>query len=186
MNSHCLVLTPWMTPHRWSSWQKVMVELNNRKVEVLEEYPEQIYPVEAASLLQIPGWTGQMPAVVRLIKAVSTFKKGVKFSRINIFTRDGFTCQYCGARKAMKDLNYDHVVPRRQGGKTDWENIVTSCYPCNARKSDKTPAQAKMHLRKAPVVPKTLPMTQPITVLRDIPDIVRPYLQGSYLEASSG
>ena len=92
MNSHTLVLTPWMTPHRWSSWQKVMVELNNKKVEVLEEYPEQIYPAEAAFLLQIPGWTGQMPAVVRLIKPVSSFKKGVKFSRINIFTRDHFTC----------------------------------------------------------------------------------------------
>src|ERR1700679_4106485 len=125
MFTHTLVLTPWMTPHRWAPWQGVITELHNRKAEVLEEYPEVIYPTGVALKSGIPGWTGQMPAVVRLVKPVSTFKKGVKFSRINVFTRDSFTCQYCGARKAMKDLNYDHVIPRIKGGKTEWENIVT-------------------------------------------------------------
>lgn len=186
MNSHTLVLTPWMTAHRWAPWQKVMVELTNRKVEVLEEYEEVVYPESWASTLAIPGWTGQMPAVVRLIKPVSLFKKGVKFSRINVFTRDHFTCQYCGAHKAMKDLNYDHVVPRIQGGKTVWENIVTCCYPCNDRKAGRTPLQAGMKLRKIPFVPKTLPMTQPMTSLRVIPDIVRPYLEDSVALLASG
>lgn len=186
MYSHTLVLTPWMSAHRWAPWQHVMVELNNRKVEVLEEYDEEVYPTEAALSKGIPGWTGRMPAVVRLVKPVSTFKKGVKFSRINVFTRDSFTCQYCGARKAMKDLNYDHVIPRIRGGKTVWENIVTACYPCNDRKGGRTPEQAGMHLRRAPYVPKTLPMTQPMMALKVIPDIVRPYLGGSLLDAAVG
>jgi 5-methylcytosine-specific restriction endonuclease McrA len=185
MNSHTLVLTPWMDPHRWTPWEKLVVSLVNRKVEVLEEYDEVIYPYDMATSMQIPGWTGRLPAVVRLIKSVSAFKKGVKFSRINVFTRDRFTCQYCGARKPMKDLNYDHVIPRVKGGKTEWENIVTSCYPCNDRKGQRSLEQSGMTLRKRPEVPKTLPMTQPMTSLRVIPDIVRPYLKPQFLEAVS-
>jgi 5-methylcytosine-specific restriction endonuclease McrA len=185
MNSHTLVLTPWMSPHMWRPWEKVVVELSNRKVEVLEEYPEVIYPEGPAISMRIPGWSGRMPAVVRLLKPVSTFKKGVKFSRINVMTRDNFTCQYCGVHKAMKDLNYDHVKPRVKGGKTVWENIVTTCYPCNDRKGGRTPEEAGMKLRKIPVVPKTLPMTAPITSLRVVPDIVRPYLEAS-LQVSAG
>jgi 5-methylcytosine-specific restriction endonuclease McrA len=177
--SHTLVLTPWDAPHRWAPWERVMVEMMTEKVEVLKEYPEVVYPEKLAVSRLIPGWSGRMPAVVRLLKPVSMFKKGVKFSRINILTRDGFTCQYCGSRKPMKDLNYDHVKPRIQGGKTVWENIVTACYPCNDRKGGRTPEQAGMKLRRIPFVPKTLPMTQPMTSLRVIPDIVRPYLEGS-------
>ncbi len=179
MYSHTLVLTPWRTPHRWAPWQHVMVELMNGKVEILEEYPEVIYPPASNGSSVIPGWMGQIPAVVRLLKPVSRNKKNVKFSRINVFTRDNFTCQYCGAKKAMKDLNYDHVVPRIKGGKTVWENIVTCCYPCNDRKGGRTPEQAGMRLRKQPVLPDVLPMTQPMMPQRLIHDVVRPYLAPS-------
>ena len=179
MSSHTLVLTPWMSPHRCSPWMKVIVELNNRKVEVLEEYDDVIYPFEMAVKSGIPGWTGRMPAVVRLVKPVSSFKKGVKFSRINVLTRDHFQCCYCGAKKTMKDLNYDHVVPRVQGGKTVWENIVTSCYPCNDKKAGRTPEQAKMKLLRQPHRPKTLPMTQPLLGLRDIPESWKPYIEAA-------
>jgi len=100
-----------------------------------------------------------MPAVVRLLRRVAR-KKAVKFSRMNVLTRDDWTCQYCGRRyfgQAGK-LNYDHVTPRSQGGKTVWENIVTACYPCNDRKRDRTPQQAGMHLRKRPEKPRSLPV----------------------------
>jgi hypothetical protein len=76
----------------------------------------------------------------------------------------------------MRDLNYDHVIPRRQGGKTDWDNIVTSCYPCNDRKADRTPAQAGMVLRKKPSRPKTLPMTTPAFAVNKVPESWLPYL----------
>lgn len=58
----------------------------------------------------------------------------------------------------MKRLNYDHVIPRAQGGKTCWENIVTACYECNSRKANRTPQEAKMFPRKTPVKPKWLPV----------------------------
>jgi hypothetical protein len=49
------------------------------------------------------------------------------------------------------------VVPRAQGGKTTWENVVICCVPCNQRKGGRTPSQAGMRLRSTPVKPKSLP-----------------------------
>ena len=115
-------------------------------------------------------------AMQRLRAIIAGMKRGVKFSRINVFARDEFRCQYCGARRPVHELNYDHVVPRVQGGKTVWENIVTSCYECNARKRGRTPEQAGMKLLRAPTKPKALPMT---TVLPrhhgGIPEAWSPY-----------
>ncbi len=73
----------------------------------------------------------------------------VRFSRHNIFARDDHTCQYCAGRFARLDLNLDHVLPRSQGGKTNWENVVTSCIACNSRKGGRTPEQAGMKLVRA-------------------------------------
>ena len=119
----------------------------------------------------------ELPSVARLRANVGHYKKAVKFSRVNVMTRDNFTCQYCGKRFAMKELNYDHVVPRHQGGLTEWTNIVTSCYPCNTRKDRRTPEQAGMRLLKKPKRPMTLPMTAPILAMRSIPKEWGPYVQ---------
>ena len=113
----------------------------------------------------------KMPAVARLLKSVSRMKKGVKFSRINVYSRDDFTCMYCGEKMpSMKHLNRDHVLPRVQGGKTEWTNIVTSCIKCNTKKGARTPEQAKMRLLRAPVRPKTLPIAQPMIALKTVPE----------------
>jgi len=76
----------------------------------------------------------------------------------------------------MKDLNYDHVVPRKQGGLTVWENIVTSCYPCNGRKAGRTPQQAGMKLLRQPTRPKVLPLAMPLIPKANRPDIWEFYL----------
>lgn len=147
--SRTLVLDMGYQPHRIVSWQRAVTMLFQGKVEIVEEYDETIYSGVT--------FTMQMPAVVRLLRKVAR-KKAVKFSRMNVLTRDDWTCQYCGKRLPTKKLNYDHVIPRSQGGKTVWENIVTSCYDCNDRKRDRTPQQAGMHLRKPPVKPRSLPV----------------------------
>jgi 5-methylcytosine-specific restriction endonuclease McrA len=77
----------------------------------------------------------------------------VTLTRENIFLRDQNTCQYCGEKFKRTDLNLDHVLPVSQGGLTTWENIVCSCLPCNSHKGGRTPEQAKMKLRKKPVMP---------------------------------
>jgi 5-methylcytosine-specific restriction endonuclease McrA len=58
----------------------------------------------------------------------------------------------------MSELTYDHVVPRAQGGTTCWENIVTACTRCNARKANRTPEQAGMRLRRHPIRPSWVPV----------------------------
>ena len=98
-----------------------------------------------------------MPAVVRLVSMFKKKKKPVKFSRINIYTRDKFRCRYCGKKGTTKDFTFDHVIPRIQNGKTSWTNIVTCCVPCNRDKGGRTPEQAGMRLIKKPVQPKWLP-----------------------------
>lgn len=161
MFTHTLLLTPWMQPHRIVSWQTAITLLFNNKIEIVEAYEE---------VVRSPSLSMQMPAVARLVKTVSPNKKGVKFSRINVLTRDKFTCQYCGRKLPMRELNYDHVNPRKRGGKTVWENIVTSCYPCNSRKAGRTPHEAGMRLMCKPVRPKSLPLTPPAIPMEKMPE----------------
>ena len=68
---------------------------------MLEEYDEEI---------RSPSRTMRTSAVVRVRKTGATRKHGVQFSRINVYAGDGFRRQYCGERREMRDLNYDHVV----------------------------------------------------------------------------
>jgi len=35
-------------------------------------------------------------------------------------------------------LPLDHVLPISRGGKTNWENIVAACGPCNGKKGSDT------------------------------------------------
>ena len=95
---------------------------------------------------------------VLVLSAYEHLPKGrVRFSRLNIYARDGDTCQYCGRKLARNELNLDHVIPRTQGGKTSWENVVCSCVPCNLRKGGRTPDQAHMTLLKRPLRPRWTP-----------------------------
>jgi 5-methylcytosine-specific restriction endonuclease McrA len=81
----------------------------------------------------------------------------VRFSRYNIYLRDGNMCQYCGRELPRVDLNLDHVIPRAQGGRTTWENVVCCCIDCNLSKGARTPDQAGLTLLKQPVRPRWTP-----------------------------
>lgn len=83
--------------------------------------------------------------------------KEVKFTRQSIFERDGYVCQYCGQKHEERHLNLDHVIPRDRGGRTTWENIVTSCIRCNTRKANRLPHEASMRLYRKPNRPKYRP-----------------------------
>jgi len=66
-----------------------------------------------------------LPSVIRLTRMIKRPRPIVKLTRKEIFRRDNFTCQYCG--RQMTNLTIDHVIPRRLGGKTDWDNVVAAC-----------------------------------------------------------
>ena len=100
----------------------------------------------------------RVPRVVVLYAYEYLPKGRVRFSRLNIYARDHDTCQYCGKTLPRAELNLDHVLPRSQGGKTSWENVVCSCVPCNLRKGGRTPEQARMRLLKKPVRPRWTPL----------------------------
>lgn len=73
------------------------------------------------------------PSVVALRSYVKT-PQHVSFTRRNIFLRDDHRCQYCGDVFPERELTFDHVIPRKDGGGTEWGNITTACMPCNSRK----------------------------------------------------
>lgn len=98
-----------------------------------------------------------VPEVISLLNFDRLPKSTVTFSRRNIFKRDKYTCQYCGAQPAHDELTIDHVLPRAQQGQSTWENCVLACMTCNHHKADRTPEQAGMRLRKAPVRPNWNP-----------------------------
>lgn len=95
------------------------------------------------------------PSVVRLRCHIKRPRPRLKLSRRSIFARDDYTCQYCGHRG--NDLTVDHVVPRRLGGPTSWENLVCCCKRCNTRKGDKTLAQVGFTLERQPRKPRYVP-----------------------------
>jgi 5-methylcytosine-specific restriction endonuclease McrA len=124
------------------------------------------------------------------VRYLKVFNHQVKFSRKNLFIRDGFTCQYCGCRKDMAELTYDHVIPKSswsndRGSPTSWTNIVTACIPCNRKKGNKTPAQANMPIKNLPIIPKRNEKYLPVAaylsnIKHSIPEEWIYYIPGSY------
>ncbi len=96
----------------------------------------------------------RVPRVIMLEFYDKLPRRRVRFSRENIFLRDGSTCQYCGKRHRRSDLNIDHVVPISQGGLSVWDNVVCSCVKCNNKKGGRTPHQAGMDLISTPKRPE--------------------------------
>ncbi len=99
----------------------------------------------------------------------------VRFSRFNIYLRDKNTCQYCGEIFSRKELNLDHVIPRSRGGRTSWDNIVTSCFSCNRRKGGQLLKTAKMRLLNVPRRPRWTPVSV-YTLRRGHYDEWKPFL----------
>lgn len=100
------------------------------------------------------------PTVVAAVAYAKMPKKRWKLGIKDVAKRDNFTCQYCGKTLPIRMLNLDHVIPRRLEGETTWENIVTSCIPCNSYKGGRTPEQAGMKLARKPFEPKPVPVSK--------------------------
>lgn len=93
-----------------------------------------------------------VPSVIRLAEMIKRPQPQVRLTRLRVFHRDQYTCQYCGQQ--THQLTLDHVIPRYRGGEHVWENVVSACIPCNRRKAGKTPAEARMKLIRPPAPPK--------------------------------
>jgi 5-methylcytosine-specific restriction endonuclease McrA len=146
MNSEVLVLNSDFEPLNVCNARRALVMVILGKAEVLHHRAEPIRYV---------GGTLAAPSVVKLRHHVKRPIPELKLSRRTIFARDLYTCQYCGA--TSKDMTVDHVVPRRHGGATSWDNLVTACRRCNMKKGDKLLHQTNMQLIRPPRRPKYTP-----------------------------
>lgn len=93
------------------------------------------------------------PAVIRLHRYIHVPYHELPCTRGAVLLRDTYACQYCGSTPPVSLLTLDHVLPRSLGGRSTWENVVTACRPCNARKANKPLHVARMTLRTRPVQP---------------------------------
>ncbi len=115
-------------------------------------------PASELELVHTVRYPVRVPRVILLSVFDRMPRKEVKLTRLNVFERDKYTCQYCSKKMASEDLNLDHVIPRHYGGKTTWENIVCSCIKCNSHKANRLPHEAKMRLIRKPAAPKWRPV----------------------------
>jgi len=102
-------------------WQEAVKAVFLERVNIVSEYDEEVHS---------PSMSMRVPSVVSLRDYIQPAKYPA-FTRFNLFLRDEFNCQYCGA---AVELTFDHVVPRSKGGRTTWDNVVAACSPCNLRK----------------------------------------------------
>ena len=108
-------------------WEESIRYLVSEKAIVLEWYTDWIVRSER--------WSTQVPAVM-ILKEYQKKKSSIRFSKSNVFLRDGYRCQYCDTDVSRKSATLDHVLPVSLGGKSVWENCTTACGTCNATKGN--------------------------------------------------
>jgi 5-methylcytosine-specific restriction endonuclease McrA len=92
-----------------------------------------------------------IPSVIRLVYYIRRPYRQRKMTKLEIFNRDQYICQYCGRR--TKELTLDHVIPKHRGGQHTWENVVSACVACNRKKAGRSPREAGMPLLREPGPP---------------------------------
>jgi 5-methylcytosine-specific restriction endonuclease McrA len=140
MNLLTLVLNADYQP--LSTWPLSLIPA---KEAITDYYKKTVYVVDTwkdafgnEAVFRSPSITVPAPKVVVLNEYVCVSSEP-KFSRRAILLRDRHSCQFCGKKFPANELTFDHLIPRSAGGKTCWDNIVSACTECNARKANKMP-----------------------------------------------
>ena len=124
-------------------WQDTIKAVFLERVNIISEYE---------SVVHSPSLTMKLPSVISLKEYVAQ-QKNPAFTRFNVFLRDIFTCQYCYQCYPVKQLSFDHLVPKSRGGKTAWKNVVSACTNCNFKKGNRILSETDMCLLKFPHQP---------------------------------
>ncbi len=127
------------------SWQDAIKAVFLERVNIVSNYDQ---------VVRSPSLSMHLPSVIALKEYIHLSRRPA-FTRFNVFLRDRFDCQYCGAAFPVPELTFDHVTPRSRGGHTIWTNVVTACSACNLAKSNKTSREAGMYPRQQPYQPTT-------------------------------
>jgi 5-methylcytosine-specific restriction endonuclease McrA len=121
-------------------WQDAIKSVFLNRVTIVSSYKRKI---------RSPSFEMSLPSVIALKNFIKP-SENPNFTRFNVFLRDKFTCQYCGD---VKNLTFDHLLPKSKGGLTDWENVVTACSTCNVQKGGKLYKNCGLILSKIPFRP---------------------------------
>jgi len=125
------------------SWQEAIKAVFLDRVSIVQEYD---------AVIRSPSFQMKVPSVIALKEYVQP-KSRPAFTRFNVFLRDRWTCQYCGAKHRTHELTFDHVIPKSRGGTTTWENICAACQDCNLLKGNYLPTECRMFPMTKPVQP---------------------------------
>ncbi|HLI13810.1 MAG TPA: HNH endonuclease [Alphaproteobacteria bacterium] len=131
-------------------WQEAIKAVFLERVNIVSEYEQVVHS---------PSLAIRLPSVISLKEYIPASRRPA-FTRFNVFLRDHFSCQYCGARKPTPELTFDHLVPRSRGGRTTWSNVVTACGGCNLKKGNRLPKEAGMFPRARPMQPTTMQLQE--------------------------
>jgi len=103
-----------------------------------------LWPGEAEPLHLYEDWYVRSPSVAVQVPAVLILRQQVPVRRAQyigeypaaemVFLRDNYTCQYCRKEFPRNALTLDHVLPRKFGGKSHWNNLTSACEPCNGKR----------------------------------------------------
>ena len=143
INLPVLVLNQNYEPLNICRARRAVVLIYHGKAEMLEDGSGFIHSVTHIFSL---------PSVIRLSYMIKRPRPKRRLTRLEVFSRDQYTCQYCG--KEGRQLTLDHVMPRYRGGEHTWENVVSACIPCNRHKAGRTPEQAGIRLIHRPSPPR--------------------------------
>ena len=139
----CIVLNGDFSFLNTINWKRAVCLVIKGKSEVVK-YSDTVLHTAGGAIMKLP-------LVIRLIKIIrSIYKSHVPFTKKNVMVRDRHLCVYC---KSNKELTIDHVIPASREGKSSFENCVTACKPCNNKKGNRTPREAKMFLKRQPYAP---------------------------------
>ncbi len=151
-----LVLNKSYRPIGIVSWQRAIQLFFSEKAEILSEYENRLIRSVSTSI--------KMPSVIRVLANIKRVAKSLRYNKRNVYFRDGGICMYCGDKLALKEATIDHVKSRKNGGKTEWANVVLSCSSCNLRKNDKPHEEMGMKLIRPPFKPMDLSIDYTFTV----------------------
>lgn len=150
MSNMCLVLNKSYMPVQTICWQDAFKKIFNGQAFAIEYYDDEV--------IHTPNDEYLKPAVIVCTEYNGVPNRLPVYSKRLVCQRDEWTCMYCAIPVRSDTYSIDHVVPRAQGGRSTFENTVCACKPCNFRKADRTPKQAKMKLRCQPGKPKFNPI----------------------------
>ncbi len=141
-----------------ASFEPLTIVPSRRAVRLVLDGKAEILEADEALRFRSEHTELPCPLVIRLVRLVHVprrFRRQV--TNTFLFARDGYSCMYCGRHRrelrGRQFLTRDHILPTSRGGENSWENVVTSCSPCNNRKGNRTPKEAGLRLHTDPREP---------------------------------